>query len=164
MLLPKLIHDLRDTDPNARIKALQILAMLEETRSIKAVAQVYKDDPDERVRQIAQWAGKVIWQAFQRGYTTEAALQQHFKWRSPHSHEERLIENLMGQAGIDKELENRLDLLKSEWERLDTLSQHFAESATSVKRLNSAGAPFDLLELGLSDDFRLLVQMKSDEI
>ncbi|MBI5930268.1 MAG: HEAT repeat domain-containing protein [Chloroflexi bacterium] len=163
MLLPKLIHDLRNPDPAIRIKALQILAMLEETRALRIVAEVYKNDSDQQVRQTAQWAGKVIWSAQHRGHTTEAGLQQHFKWRPPQAHAERLVENLAGQAGSDKDLQNQMDLLKSEWERLDTLTEHFQYQAASVKRLASGTDPLEMLEVGLSDDFRLLVQLKSEQ-
>ncbi len=162
MLLPKLIHDLHHIDPSIRIKALQILAMLEETRALKIVAELYKTDPDEQVRQTAQWAGKIIWSAFHRGYTTEAALQQHFKWRPSRVHEERLVENLAGQAGSDKDLQNQLEMLKSEWQQLDTLSDHFRYETASVKRLASGTDPLELLEVGLSDDFQLLVQLKTE--
>lgn len=162
MLLAKLIHSLRDANPTIRIKTLQILAMLEETRALRIVAQVYNSDTDEQVRQTAQWAGKVIWSAHHRGYTTEAALQQHFKWRPPEVHAERLVGNLAGQAGISKELQNQLDLLKSEWERLDALSEHFQSEAASVKRLASGIDAIEMLEVGLSDDFRLLVQLKTE--
>ncbi len=162
MLLPKFIHELHHTDPSIRIKALQILAMLEETRALKAIAEIYKTDPDTQVRQTAQWAGKIIWSALHRGYTTEAALQQHFKWRPSHAHEERLVENLAGQAGIDKGLQNQLEMLKSEWAQLDTLSEHFHYDIASVKRLAGGADPLELLEVGLSDDFRLLVQLKSE--
>ena len=61
-----LIEQLRDTDPWARVEVLRILAMVEETRALKAIEWVFKNDPEPGVRQVAQWSGRIVWAAAQR--------------------------------------------------------------------------------------------------
>ena len=63
MELKTLLDRLKDSDPWVRVEALRILAMVEETRSLSMIEWVFKNDPEPGVRQVAQWAGKLVWQA-----------------------------------------------------------------------------------------------------
>jgi hypothetical protein len=74
-----LAQRLRDPDPRVRVETLRILAMVEETKALSAVRWIYQNDPEPGVREVANWAGNMIWQADQRGHTTERALEQVFQ-------------------------------------------------------------------------------------
>ncbi|HVO43759.1 MAG TPA: HEAT repeat domain-containing protein [Aggregatilineales bacterium] len=63
MELKDLLEQLRDPDPWARVEALRILAMVEETRALKAIEWVFTNDPEVGVRKVAQWAGRILWTA-----------------------------------------------------------------------------------------------------
>jgi hypothetical protein len=54
---------LRDPDQWVRVEALRILAMVEETRALRDIEWVFKNDPEPGVRQIAQWAGRLVYAA-----------------------------------------------------------------------------------------------------
>jgi len=73
-----LAERLRDPDPRVRVEALRILAMVEETRALEAIRWVFQNDPEPGVREVAQWAGHVIWLAQQRGHSTQQAMQDIF--------------------------------------------------------------------------------------
>ncbi len=75
MDLQTLIHNLKHGDSARRIETLQIIAMVEETEALPALSWICKHDRDPRVRQTAQWAGKLVWQAHQRGHSTQRAIQ-----------------------------------------------------------------------------------------
>ncbi|HRE46404.1 MAG TPA: HEAT repeat domain-containing protein [Aggregatilineales bacterium] len=66
MLLDELREKLRDPDQWARVEALRILAMVEETRTLRDIEQVFKNDPEPGVRQIAQWAGRIVYAALKQ--------------------------------------------------------------------------------------------------
>lgn len=85
---------LRDPDPRVRVETLRILAMVEETRALDAVRWIYKHDPEAGVREVADWAGRLIWTAHQRGYTTERALEELFARPAAAEHQERFLASL----------------------------------------------------------------------
>src|SRR5215468_9897054 len=66
MELKELLERLKNPDPWVRVEALRILAMVEETRALKAIEEVFKNDPEPGVQQVAQWAGRIVWQAQKR--------------------------------------------------------------------------------------------------
>ena len=69
-----LIARLQHPDAAIRLDMLRIVAMLEETEALEAVAQIYRHDPHPDVRQVAGWAGKILYQARQRGHSTAQAI------------------------------------------------------------------------------------------
>jgi hypothetical protein len=100
----------------------------------------------------------------QRGHTSEAAINAHFRGRGAAAHEERLLDALTMKAGDDKALRNQLDLLKGEWDMLDILAEHTGQAGApdaGQPAEPTAGQP-DLLDSGLSAEFRQLVQTVSD--
>ena len=85
---------LRDPDPRVRVETLRILAMVEETRALDAVRWIYRHDPEAGVREVADWAGRLIWVAHQRGYSTERALEELFARPAATEHQERFLASL----------------------------------------------------------------------
>jgi hypothetical protein len=73
-----LAQRLRDPDPRVRVETLRILAMVEETQALAAIWWIYKNDPVQGVREVARWAGSLIWQAQQRGHSTQRAVEEMF--------------------------------------------------------------------------------------
>jgi hypothetical protein len=92
-----LAERLRDPDPRVRVETLRILAMVEETRALAAVAWVYRHDPEPGVREVANWAGRLIHAAQQRGYSTQKAIEEMFTAASP-DREGAFLEQL--EAGL----------------------------------------------------------------
>ncbi len=62
-MLEELLERLKHPDQWVRVEALRILAMVEEVRALPAIAEVYRSDPEVGVRQVAQWAGQIIYAA-----------------------------------------------------------------------------------------------------
>jgi hypothetical protein len=85
---------LRDPDPRVRVEALRILAMVEETRALDAVRWIYRNDPEPGVREVADWAGRLIWTAHQLGYSTQRALEEMFARPLAAEHQERFLASL----------------------------------------------------------------------
>lgn len=54
------ISRLKDKSPEARIKAIQELVLLEDISVLDALQDVFKTDPDEEVRKAAQQAGREL--------------------------------------------------------------------------------------------------------
>ena len=73
---------------------LRILAMVEETRALGAIKWVYKHDPEPGVRDVANWAGQVIWQASQRGHSTQGAIEELFDRKFSPEREAQFIRTL----------------------------------------------------------------------
>ncbi len=51
---------LKDKNPEVRIRSIEELAALEATTVLGRLEDLYRNDPDERVRQAAQQAGRVL--------------------------------------------------------------------------------------------------------
>src|SRR5262249_14525008 len=64
---------LNDPDPWVRVEALRILAMVEETRAMPDIERVFKTDAEPGVRQVAQWAGRIVYQAVKRANSADQA-------------------------------------------------------------------------------------------
>jgi hypothetical protein len=79
MDIQNLAERLRDPDPRIRVETLRILAMVEETRALDAIRWIYLNDPEPGVRDVANWAGNLIWQAEQRGHSTQRAIEEMFE-------------------------------------------------------------------------------------
>ena len=54
------ISRLKDKSPEARIKAIQELVLLEDISALEALQEVFQTDPDEDVRKAAQKAGREL--------------------------------------------------------------------------------------------------------
>jgi hypothetical protein len=162
---------LRDPDPRVRVEALRILAMVEETRALDAVRWIYKHDPEAGVREVADWAGRLIWVAYQRGYTTERALEELFARPAATEHQERFLASLSrcdlrqarhrdSQTYASEQVFRRQleDALRGEDESAvpDELPRllpplRIPDKTQAVDASDVAGD--DLLDAGLSDDF-----------
>ena len=94
MEIVALAERLRDPDPHVRVETLRILAMVEETNALAAIRWLYRNDPEPGVRDVAGWAGKLIWQAQRRGHSTQGAVEALFvRPLSPDS-QERFLASL----------------------------------------------------------------------
>lgn len=77
--LDQLLNGLNNPDPAARIETLRILATLEETQALPACRALIKTEAHPDVITTLNWAGNLIWQAQQNGYSTEAGLRKYFR-------------------------------------------------------------------------------------
>jgi len=75
MTLHWLADWLRGADPRARVDALRVLAMVEETRALDAVTWIATHDPEPGVRSVAEWAAAILRDAQVRGHSTAKALE-----------------------------------------------------------------------------------------
>lgn len=147
----QLTNQLYDPDPRKRIEALRILAMVEETRAINAILLVYKNDPDEGVRAVAKWAGSLIWQAKERGHTTEAALEAYFKGARVAELEEIMVDRLILSAEENPELKNKLEIARTQWEQVESIKAAKSQTQAMQEIEKSLADDLDLLDAGLSD-------------
>lgn len=142
---------LHDSDPTRRIQALQVLAMLEETQALNTIQHLFKNDPDPQVRQMAKWAGSLIWQAQQRGYTTEKGMAEYFEAKhkpAPNRHDS-VITSVMMQAGNDSGLDAELGVIQQKWDMVEEVRQPNKRS-TLTQTQTFPDDHLDLLEAGLS--------------
>lgn len=81
MALADLIQQLSNPDQWARVEALRILAMVEDARALDSIRAVYEGDPEPGVREIALWAGKIIYTAATQSQpqTTSSTDEQELK-------------------------------------------------------------------------------------
>jgi hypothetical protein len=162
---------LRDPDPRVRVEALRILAMVEETRALEAIRWIYMNDPEPGVREVANWAGRLVWMAHQRGYSTQRAMEEMFARPFTTEHQERFLESLSRydlravrnrQAqtyASEQTFRRQLDELLRQEDRptaaadlprlLPPLKTVEPPPAVDVPDLDGD----DLLDAGLSDDF-----------
>jgi hypothetical protein len=120
------LERLQDSNPAARIEALRVLAMVEETEALPVVGKVYKHDPDPAVREVAEWAGRLIWQAQQRGYSTASALSASAQPEATADHEESMLRSLeanMGDGRENPELRSRLEQDRLKREMVEVMRQ-----------------------------------------
>lgn len=94
MELESLADRLRDPDPRVRVETLRILAMVEETRALEAVRWIFQNDPEPGVREVAHWAGRLIWEAHQRGHSTQRAIENMFARPLSAEHQELFLASL----------------------------------------------------------------------
>lgn len=122
-----LITRLRHPDAAIRLDTLRILAMLEETEALDMVAQVYKHDPDPNVRRAAGWAGKILYQAHQRGHSTAQAIAALDAAQLSTETEELILAGAASRlAGEGKAMQAQMDLeqLRLQHELLDTMQEN----------------------------------------
>lgn len=151
-MFQELVNQLRDPDPARRIHTLQVLAMLDETRALNAIHYVFKNDSDQRVRQAAKWAGNLIWQAQQRGYNTEKALEEHIAGQLSDKQREAMLANLIIPVGDDRSLKAEMDSLQTKWQHIDAVKQGWEPPPTPPAQIPARTDDFDLLDAGLSVD------------
>ncbi|GEM_PF-2442360 len=167
MDLAQLAAQLRDSDPRRRVEALRILAMVEETRALEVVRWIYQNDPEPGVRDVAYWAGGLLWQAQQRGHSTERALDELFGRKQSSERQEQFIDNLSFSLPQTKNARVRRFAADMEyWERLNDALQGKPESEDepppmlpaqlippSVSPPAASPTDDDLLDAGLSELF-----------
>lgn len=78
-MIPSILNQLDNPQPESRIEALCTLVMLEETQALSVLEQKWKTEQHDEVRRAIAWAGKQLAAARGRGYTTAAALAQTFR-------------------------------------------------------------------------------------
>jgi hypothetical protein len=141
-MLPELLERLKHPDQWVRIETLRILAMVEEVRALNAIAQVYRTDPEPGVRQVAHWAGQIIYAA-KRSARAQATAPDSARA----DRQEAFLQSLIEKDHRTYEL-MRLSLQR-EALREERLSAPLALPSPSQ-------APLDLMRLldeGLSEDF-----------
>jgi hypothetical protein len=94
MDVDRLAERLRDPDPRVRVETLRILAMVEETRALEAVRWIFQNDPEPGVREVANWAGRLIYAAHQRGYSTQRAIEELFARPQSSEHQELFLSSM----------------------------------------------------------------------
>jgi hypothetical protein len=153
MLYDDLIRRLRDPDQWVRVETLRILAMVEETRALREIEWVYKNDPEMGVRQVAQWAGRSIMAAAKTttGSITPVLVKQADR-------EDALLSSLIEK---DPRTYDQMQAQLLKQELLDEMRQASAAPPAPIKaeapeRPAAPPRPLDrmaLLEAGLSDGF-----------
>jgi len=140
-MLPELLERLKHPDQWVRIETLRILAMVEEVRALNAIAQVYRTDPEPGVRQVAHWAGQIIYAAKRSAQTSTTTTAPALTER-----QEAFLHSL-----IEKD-HRTYDLMQLSLQR-----EELRETRPSAPpALPPSQAPLDLMRLldeGLSEDF-----------
>lgn len=98
MTFEALLDQLKHPNPAQRLQALRILAMVEETRAVNTMLEIYKTDADPQVREVAKWAGSLVWKAAQNGYDSEAAIRAFFEGGRKNYAQEALLDRLSLEA------------------------------------------------------------------
>jgi hypothetical protein len=159
MIFEKLLDQLHDEQPKARVMALRVLAMVEETRALNAIALIYSNDPDPRVQSVAKWAGGAIHHAQQCGHSTEVALQEHFATMRQNQLEDLLVRATAFE--VTDHQKNTGEIVQDWQYRLEYLSvvskkQQAAELEGQVMKALPSGNSvddLDLLDMGVSHLF-----------
>lgn len=148
-----LIDLLKDNNPAVRIQALRTLAMLEETRAIEHIKWIFHNDPSAEVRDVAQWAGSIVWKAQERGYSTERALREQLGKQNVALHEQALTDSLYADvSGMSTHKKvaalhgSNVERNRTEWER-----QQLLDAARQRQQNNVAKDDLDLLDAGLTN-------------
>jgi len=103
-VLDQLLNGLNNPDPAARIDTLRILATLEETQALPACRALIKTETNPDVINTLKWAGNLIWQAQQKGYSTEAGLRAYFR------HDLAQTEDEQREAAKLAEVQQRMEI------------------------------------------------------
>lgn len=141
-MLEELLERLKHPDQWVRVEALRILAMVEETRALPAIAEVYRNDPEAGVRQVASWAGQIIYAAKRRTQTQSAAAPA-----PPPDRQEALLRSLIEK---DHRTYDQMQIALQQEELIE------AQRKAAFTPLPPSQAPVDLMRLldeGLSEDF-----------
>jgi len=78
-MLTTLLNQLRAATPEARIEALNTVAMLEETDALAVLGEMWKSGPGPEIKQVIDQAGQQIHAARKRGYTTMEGLAEAYR-------------------------------------------------------------------------------------
>lgn len=104
MKLENLLANLNNPQPSVRIDVTRVLSMVEETRALKAIGDRYRVETDANVRGVLAWAGKQLYTAQQRGYSTLDEVFRMFNVQAE-------IDNMTSEAEAEllKRLQDNLD-------------------------------------------------------
>jgi hypothetical protein len=128
MDINSLAQRLRDADPRVRVEVLRILAMVEETRALPAIRWIFQHDPEPGVREVANWAGHLLWEAHQRGHSTQRALEEIFDRPLSPEREKRFLASMDFGAPVTRHLATYRYATEQAFERqLDDLFRSAAE-------------------------------------
>lgn len=97
MRLEILLGGLDHPQPAVRLDVVRVLGMLDETRALDRLRQIYPREADPTVRSAINWAGRRLYQARQAGYSTLDEIFRYF--------------------GVDREIENLPDATEAEMMR-----------------------------------------------
>lgn len=142
-MLEELLERLKHSDQWVRVETLRILAMVEEVRALPAIAQVYQTDPEPGVRQVAGWAGQIIYAAKRRMQAQSAVASATLAER-----QEAFLHSLIEK---DPRVYDHMHLALQQEALFEA-----RRSAPSVPPASPNQAPIDLMRLldeGLSEDF-----------
>ncbi len=78
MKLEMLLNGLENPHPAVRLDVVRVLGMLDETRALKRLRELYPKETDPSVRQAMAWAGTRLYEAEKAGYATLDALFEYF--------------------------------------------------------------------------------------
>ncbi len=150
---------LKDPDQWVRVEALRIVAMVEEIRALGDIERIFKTDPEPGVRQVAQWAGRLVYAAYkQQKRSTEqlaAATES-----AENAHEERLIAGMIDKGSTYQMMQDQL--LQRELQDTMKKGSTLQPAPTIVPMLEprrdaNYRRPItdvnELLDAGLSEDF-----------
>jgi hypothetical protein len=151
-----LVQRLRDADPGVRVETLRILAMVEETQALEPIRWVYQHDLDPNVRQVAYWAGQIVWQAQQRGHSTQQAMEAMFNKPISSDHEDLYLSEFQIDVSKIEDRTIRHYVVDADFRRRlsDVLLDHPQEPPHLPDKPSNAPTrqdPDDLLEAGLTD-------------
>ena len=165
-----LAQRLQDPDPRVRVETLRILAMVEETRALGAIGWVFKNDPEPGVREVANWAGRLIYAAQKRGHSTQRAVEDMFAGSLMPELQARFLESLernLGEIGktghkstrrfaADQDYRRRLDEVMRSPEELALLEQSNDDAPAALPAPSTPAKPDtddddNLLAAGLID-------------
>lgn len=141
-MLEELLERLKHPDQWVRVETLRILAMVEETRALPAIAEVYRNDPEAGVRQVAIWAGQIIYAAKRRTQSQSAVAPA-----PPPDRQEALLRSLIEK---DHRTYDQMQIALQQEELIE------AQRRAAFTPLPPSHAPLDLMRLldeGLSEDF-----------
>ncbi len=148
-LLQSLLEQLRSPDPLEREEALRILAMVEETEAIPMVLQVFRQDPEPRIRQIAQWAGRILWQAQQRGHSTCKAMEARFARAAGTDREALFLDAVtrdMVTTRTPQELQSQIEQGRLRRELNDALYTRSSAAGTPAQEPDLSDLAADILD------------------
>ncbi len=147
MELNELRQRLHDPDQWVRVEALRILAMVEETRALRDIEWVFKNDPEPGVRQVAQWAGRIVYAAFQQAKRATASLPL----APPVSDsEDALLASLVDK---DHRTYNQMQEQLLQREMVSLMHNEQQPALPPPKASSENAIEPGLLEAGLSDEF-----------
>lgn len=126
MNLQLLAQGLNDPQSAVRLNVVRVIGMVEETKLLSAIRDHFAQETDEDVKSALAWAGKRVYEAYQRGHSTIEFIFEHF--------------------GIDREIANmqsdeEAELIKKMQDKLDNeLIKMRSRAVNKQAGLNAAAA------------------------